>query len=114
MALKLAADGSKACNGKSGTAISGRVSDVDAQEAITQAHRQEWARVVPAVARRFGDLDVTEDATAEAFAIAVRRWPSDGVPPKPLRLADHHRQPQSNRPDPTREVRNEKKRRLSS
>ena len=59
------------------------MSDVDAQEAITQAHRQEWARVVAALARRFGDLDVAEDATAEAFAIAVRRWPSDGVPPNP-------------------------------
>jgi RNA polymerase sigma-70 factor (ECF subfamily) len=59
------------------------VSDADTQEAITQAHHKEWARVVAALARRFGDLGVAEDATAEAFAIAVLRWPSDGVPPNP-------------------------------
>jgi RNA polymerase sigma-70 factor (ECF subfamily) len=51
--------------------------------AITQAHREEWARVVAALTRRFGDLDVAEDAAAEAFATAVERWPHDGVPPNP-------------------------------
>jgi RNA polymerase sigma-70 factor (ECF subfamily) len=56
---------------------------VDAREAITRAHREEWARVVASLARRFGDLDVAEEATAEAFAIAVERWPADGVPPSP-------------------------------
>ncbi|GAA3381673.1 hypothetical protein GCM10020369_00530 [Cryptosporangium minutisporangium] len=38
---------------------------------------------VAGLARRFGDLDVAEDAAAEAFAIAVERWPTDGVPPNP-------------------------------
>ncbi|MDQ1545609.1 MAG: polymerase sigma-70 factor, subfamily [Actinomycetota bacterium] len=51
--------------------------------AITLAHREEWARVVATLARRFGDLDIAEDATSEAFAIAVERWPADGVPPNP-------------------------------
>jgi RNA polymerase sigma-70 factor, ECF subfamily len=59
------------------------VSVVDVREAITQAHHEEWARVVAALTRRFGDLDVAEEATAEAFATAVRRWPADGVPPTP-------------------------------
>ena len=54
---------------------------IDVHEAITQAHREEWARVVAVLARRFGDLDIAEEATAEAFAIAVVRWPVDGVPP---------------------------------
>lgn len=53
------------------------------EEAITRAHREEWARVVAALARRFGDLDTAEDAAAEAFATAVERWPRDGVPPNP-------------------------------
>jgi RNA polymerase sigma-70 factor (ECF subfamily) len=35
------------------------------------------------MARRFGDLGVAEDAASEAFAIAVERWPVDGVPPNP-------------------------------
>jgi RNA polymerase sigma-70 factor, ECF subfamily len=55
----------------------------DAREAITQVHQEEWARVVASLRRRFGDLDIAEEATAEAFAIAVERWPVDGVPPNP-------------------------------
>ena len=54
-----------------------------ADEAITRAHRQDWARVVASLTRRFGDLDVAEEAAAEAFATAVERWPHDGVPPNP-------------------------------
>ena len=54
-----------------------------AREAITQAHHEEWARVVASLTRRFGDLDIAEEAAAEAFATAVERWPSDGVPPNP-------------------------------
>lgn len=55
----------------------------DVQDAITQAHHEEWARVVASLAKRFGDLDIAEEAAAEAFATAVERWPADGVPPKP-------------------------------
>src|SRR4051812_41644005 len=57
------------------------VSPVDA--AITRAHHEEWARVVATLTRRFGALDIAEEAAAEAFATAVERWPSDGVPPNP-------------------------------
>src|ERR1700730_14193718 len=53
------------------------------EEAITQAHHEEWARVVASLTRRFGDLDIAEEAAAEAFAIAVERWPADGMPPNP-------------------------------
>jgi RNA polymerase sigma-70 factor, ECF subfamily len=60
------------------------VSAVDVTEAITRAHREDWARVVASLGRRFGDLDVAEDAAAEAFATAVERWPADGVPPNPV------------------------------
>ncbi|GAA1444193.1 RNA polymerase sigma factor [Leifsonia poae] len=52
-------------------------------DAIIRAHRDEWARVVATVAKRFGDLDIAEEAASEAFAIAVERWPADGVPPNP-------------------------------
>lgn len=55
----------------------------DVRAAITRAHHEEWARLVAALARRFGDLDVAEEAAAEAFASAVERWPVDGVPPNP-------------------------------
>jgi RNA polymerase sigma-70 factor, ECF subfamily len=59
------------------------VSAPDVREAITRAHHEQWARVVAALSRRFGDLDVAEEAAAEAFATAVERWPADGVPPNP-------------------------------
>jgi RNA polymerase sigma-70 factor, ECF subfamily len=55
----------------------------DVRVAVTQAHRQEWARIVASLIRRFGDLDLAEEAAAEAFATAVERWPADGVPPSP-------------------------------
>ncbi|HTJ38774.1 MAG TPA: DUF6596 domain-containing protein [Dactylosporangium sp.] len=55
----------------------------DAGEAITRAHREEWAQVVATLARRVGDLDIAEEMAAEAFATAVERWPADGVPPNP-------------------------------
>jgi RNA polymerase sigma-70 factor (ECF subfamily) len=55
----------------------------DVDELISRVHRAEWARVVASVARRFGDLDLAEEMTAEAFATAVERWPVDGVPPNP-------------------------------
>jgi RNA polymerase sigma-70 factor (ECF subfamily) len=59
------------------------VSQIDVREAVTRAHHEEWARVVAALTRRFGDLDIAEEAAAEAFATAVERWPADGVPPNP-------------------------------
>jgi RNA polymerase sigma-70 factor (ECF subfamily) len=59
------------------------VSHLDVQAAITRVHHEEWARVVATLTRRFGDLDIAEEAAAEAFATAVERWPGDGLPPNP-------------------------------
>ncbi|HEY3978738.1 MAG TPA: DUF6596 domain-containing protein [Streptosporangiaceae bacterium] len=59
------------------------MSGADVRAAITRTHRAEWARIVAALTRRFGDLDIAEEAAAEAFAAAVERWPADGVPPSP-------------------------------
>ena len=56
---------------------------LDVRAEITRAHHEEWARVVASLARRFGDLDLAEDAAAEAFATAVERWPTEGTPPNP-------------------------------
>ncbi|GAB96980.1 RNA polymerase sigma-70 factor (ECF subfamily) [Kineosphaera limosa] len=61
----------------------GRGVDSTVEEAITRAHHEEWARVVAALARRFGDVDLAEDAASEAFAAALERWPTDGVPANP-------------------------------
>lgn len=55
----------------------------DVENAIVRAHREEWARIVATVARRFGSLDLAEDVASGAFAVAVERWRRDGVPPNP-------------------------------
>jgi len=52
-------------------------------EAVVRAHREEWARIVAGLMRRYGDLDLAEETAAEAFARAVERWPAEGVPPNP-------------------------------
>jgi RNA polymerase sigma-70 factor, ECF subfamily len=45
--------------------------------------RAEHGRAVAVLARRFGDLDIAQDAVQDAFTLAVERWPRDGVPPSP-------------------------------
>lgn len=55
----------------------------DVGEVTTSVHREEWVRVVGTLARQFGNLDIAEEMAAEAFAIAVERWPTDGIPPNP-------------------------------
>ena len=50
---------------------------------IDRVFRAEHGRAVAVLVRVFGDIDVAEDAVQEAFAEAVRRWPSAGVPPSP-------------------------------
>jgi RNA polymerase sigma-70 factor (ECF subfamily) len=50
---------------------------------LASVFRAEHGRVVASLARRFGDLDLAEDATGEALLIAAERWPTEGVPPNP-------------------------------
>ena len=51
--------------------------------AVEHAHRAAWGRVLAGVARAVGDLDLAEDATADAFVAALETWPRDGVPANP-------------------------------
>jgi RNA polymerase sigma-70 factor (ECF subfamily) len=64
------------------------VGDGDAAAKLDQAEiarifREEFGRSVAALIRVFGDIDVAEDAVQEAFAVALRKWPGDGMPPNP-------------------------------
>jgi RNA polymerase sigma-70 factor (ECF subfamily) len=58
---------------------SGRSTD----EQIERIFREEYGRVVASLVRRFGDIDVAEDAASEALLVALEKWPTDGVPPNP-------------------------------
>ncbi|MEP6954861.1 MAG: sigma-70 family RNA polymerase sigma factor [Solirubrobacteraceae bacterium] len=50
---------------------------------VERVFRAEHGRAVAVLVRVFGDIDVAEDAVADAFAVAVARWPEAGVPPSP-------------------------------
>lgn len=56
---------------------------MDSPEAIERIYREEYGRVVASLVRRFGSIDIAEDAAAEALLAAVEKWPVDGVPPNP-------------------------------
>ena len=62
--------------------------DVDAAWKLDEAEigrifREESGRSVAALIGAFGDIDVAEDAVQEAFAVALRKWPHDGLPANP-------------------------------
>ena len=54
-----------------------------ASEDIERVFRREHGRAVAVLVRRFGDIDLAEEAVQDAFTAAVRRWPSEGLPPSP-------------------------------
>jgi RNA polymerase sigma-70 factor (ECF subfamily) len=45
--------------------------------------RREAGRCTATLIRVLGDIELAEDAIADAFAIAAARWPVTGVPPNP-------------------------------
>ncbi|GGO67264.1 RNA polymerase sigma factor [Nonomuraea cavernae] len=50
---------------------------------VEAVFREEHGRLLAALVRRFGDLDLAEEVTSDAIEAALTRWPVDGVPPKP-------------------------------
>jgi RNA polymerase sigma-70 factor, ECF subfamily len=58
--------------------MSGRAAD--SAEAV---FREEWGRLLATLVRWVGDLDLAEEVAAEAIAVALERWPVDGVPDNP-------------------------------
>lgn len=50
---------------------------------IGRIFREESGRSVATLIRIFGDIDLAEDTVQEAFALALRKWPVQGLPPKP-------------------------------
>jgi RNA polymerase sigma-70 factor (ECF subfamily) len=51
--------------------------------ALDAVFRDQWGRVLAILAGILGDIELAEDAAAEAFAIAAERWPRDGEPANP-------------------------------
>ncbi|HEU4953756.1 MAG TPA: sigma factor-like helix-turn-helix DNA-binding protein, partial [Gemmatimonadales bacterium] len=54
-----------------------------ARDVVEAVYRSDSRRVLATLIRLLGDFDLAEEAMHEAFATAVLRWPSDGVPDNP-------------------------------
>jgi len=54
-----------------------------ASAAVDAVYRSDWGRIVATLIRLVGDFDVAEEASQEAFAIAVDQWATAGVPQFP-------------------------------
>lgn len=54
-----------------------------ARDALAATVRVEQGRCLATLVRVLGDIDLAEDAFAEATARALERWPRDGIPDRP-------------------------------
>jgi RNA polymerase sigma-70 factor, ECF subfamily len=50
---------------------------------VDAVFRREYGRCVATLIRFLGDIDAAEEAVQDAFATAVARWPTEGLPPNP-------------------------------
>src|ERR1700692_2718011 len=73
---------SRFAHSKTSTLRTDRLPAVDGAE-IESVFREEYGRAVAVLVRAFGDIDLAEEAVQDAFAVAVERWPSIGLPPSP-------------------------------
>ncbi|HEX4830846.1 MAG TPA: sigma-70 family RNA polymerase sigma factor [Trebonia sp.] len=52
-------------------------------DVVERAYRESSGIAIATLARLLGDIDLAEEAVQEAFAVALDRWPTGGVPPNP-------------------------------
>jgi RNA polymerase sigma-70 factor (ECF subfamily) len=55
----------------------------EVEAAVARSFREEWGQLVATLIRVTGDWDLAEECAADAFALALRTWPRDGIPRKP-------------------------------
>lgn len=59
----------------------------EATLAVERIFREEYGRLIASLVRRFGDIDIAEEAAGEALVIALEKWPAvwpeTGEPPNP-------------------------------
>ncbi|WP_182378450.1 RNA polymerase sigma factor [Nocardioides sp. WS12] len=55
----------------------------EASLAVERIFREEYGRLIASLVRRFGDIDIAEEAAGEALVTALEKWPEGGVPPNP-------------------------------
>jgi RNA polymerase sigma-70 factor (ECF subfamily) len=52
-------------------------------DVVDRTFRRESGRAVAALIRAVGDFDLAEEAVQDAFAVAIERWPREGIPDNP-------------------------------
>lgn len=52
-------------------------------EELAAIYRREAGRCTATLVRILGDIDLAEEAVADAFSVAATKWPVDGIPPNP-------------------------------
>jgi RNA polymerase sigma-70 factor (ECF subfamily) len=50
---------------------------------LSTVFRAEWGRILASLVGLLGNLDLAEEAAADAFAAAAQRWPAEGIPGNP-------------------------------
>ncbi len=55
----------------------------DPRTAVAAAGADSYGRIVAALIRVTGDWTLAEDCAQEALAVALERWPADGIPGNP-------------------------------
>lgn len=58
-------------------------SSFDLHAQLDAVYRAEGGRILATLIRLLGDFALAEDAMHDAFAVALRRWPAEGVPTNP-------------------------------
>jgi RNA polymerase sigma-70 factor (ECF subfamily) len=53
------------------------------EQAVAAAFKEEWGKVVATLIRVTGDWSLAEECAQDAFAQALTRWPTDGIPKRP-------------------------------
>jgi predicted RNA polymerase sigma factor len=56
---------------------------IETHQAVEEAARNSWGRLLAFLSARCKDVAAAEDALAEAFRAALETWPRTGVPDKP-------------------------------
>ncbi|MEV0590344.1 RNA polymerase sigma factor [Nonomuraea cavernae] len=59
-------------------AVNARVASI-----VSDAFREEWGQIVATLIGLTGDWELAEECAQDAFAVALERWPRDGVPQRP-------------------------------
>jgi len=54
-----------------------------ATAAVELVFREEYGRLIASLVRRFGDIDLAQEAAGQALVAALEKWPESGVPPNP-------------------------------